>query len=201
MHAVQRVEFRGELGLSEGLLRRTVTERFGPRPQAGRIADIVRTLDRLYRDRGYLMAVVRPLTEVRHDPDRTVLAFQIEHGPRARIGRAEVVGAPLEAGSALLKRLGATPGEVYEPVTIQGRLSDYVDSLKKKGRYEAVASLRPAGPSADGSSVDLTVDVQSGPVVTIAFEGDPLPSDKLKDLVPVEREGSADEDLLEDSSQ
>ena len=37
MHAVQRVEFRGELGLSEGLLRRTVTERFGPTPQAGRI--------------------------------------------------------------------------------------------------------------------------------------------------------------------
>jgi outer membrane protein assembly complex protein YaeT len=201
MHAVQRVEFRGELGLSEGLLRRTVTERFGPTPQAGRIADVVRTLDRLYRDRGYLMAVIRPVTEVRHDPDRTVLTFQIEHGPRARIGRAEVVGAPLESGPALLKRIGATPGEFYEPVAIQGRLSDYIDSLKKKGRYEAVASLRPEAPSADGSTVDVNVEVQPGPIVTIEFDGDPLPSDKLKDLVPVEREGSADEDLLEDSSQ
>ena len=34
----------------------------------------------------------------------------------------------------------------------------------------------------------------------VVFTGDPLPSDKRADLVPVEREGSADEDLLEDSS-
>ena len=39
LHSVQRVDFRGTLGLSEGLLRRTMTNRFGAvaagRPRAG----------------------------------------------------------------------------------------------------------------------------------------------------------------------
>ncbi len=37
-------------------------------------------------------------------------------------------------------------------------------------------------------------------MVQIVFAGDQLPANRLADLVPVEREGSADEDLLEDSS-
>jgi outer membrane protein assembly factor BamA len=42
--------------------------------------------------------------------------------------------------------------------------------------------------------------VLPGPRVRVVFTGDPLPSDRRADLVPVEREGSVDEDLLEDSS-
>ena len=34
----------------------------------------------------------------------------------------------------------------------------------------------------------------------VVFTGDPLPADRRAELVPVEREGSVDEDLLEDSS-
>ena len=32
------------------------------------------------------------------------------------------------------------------------------------------------------------------------FTGDPLPKDKIAELVPIEREGSVDQDLLEDSA-
>src|SRR5262249_35321926 len=39
-----------------------------------------------------------------------------------------------------------------------------------------------------------------GPLVRVVFAGDPLPADKRDELVPVAREGSVDEDLLEDSS-
>ena len=37
--------------------------------------------------------------------------------------------------------------------------------------------------------------------MTVQYAGDPLPKDKLAELVPIEREGSVDEDLLEDSSR
>ncbi|MGE5816079.1 MAG: outer membrane protein assembly factor, partial [Acidobacteriota bacterium] len=47
--------------------------------------------------------------------------------------------------------------------------------------------------------VDVSVDVHRGPLVKLAFEGEQLPRNRIADLVPVEREGSADEDLLEDS--
>ena len=49
--------------------------------------------------------------------------------------------------------------------------------------------------------MDLTIFVQIGRAVTIAYRGDPLPREKLAELVPLAREGSVDEDLVEDSVQ
>ena len=44
----------------------------------------------------------------------------------------------------------------------------------------------------------MTVD--RGPLVSVAFAGDPLPEADRERLVPVRAEGSADEDLLEDAN-
>jgi hypothetical protein len=54
--------------------------------------------------------------------------------------------------------------------------------------------------SADERVANLTLTVTPGPRVRVVFTGDPLPGDRRVELVPVEREGSVDEDLLEDSS-
>ena len=72
--------------------------------------------------------------------------------------------------------------------------------LKRRGYYEASATQN-AQVSADGMAVDLTLDFRPGPVVTVTYEGDRLPAERLKELVPIEREGTVDEDLLEDSAQ
>ena len=201
IHSVERVDFTGDIGLSTGVLRRTVSERFGPKPPVGRIADVVRLLTQLYEDRGYRRATITPKTTELHDPDRTILTFEIASGPRARIGRVDVVGEALDKRPEFLSRIHASPGSFYEHTEIQRELEDYVKRLKRQGRYDAVVSLRPAVLSPDGATADLTIDVRPGPVVTVAFEGDPIPSDKRDDLVPVEQEGSADEDLLEDSAR
>ena len=52
-----------------------------------------------------------------------------------------------------------------------------------------------------GNQVSLSVVVEPGPKVRVQFRGDPLPGDRRDELVPIAREGSADEDLLEDSTQ
>ncbi len=59
LRSVQDVEFTGTLGLDKGLLRRTIADRYGARPPVARAADASRTLEALYRDHGYLGAVVR----------------------------------------------------------------------------------------------------------------------------------------------
>lgn len=202
LHTVQRVDFRGlpSLGLSEDVLRSHVTNRFGVSPPVGRAQEAARTIEQLYHDRGYLRATATAVATERHDPDRTLLAFEITPGPRALIGSADVEGQPAEGAAAFLREIHAAPAQPYEPNTITDELADYVQKLRRKSRYEATASYR-ARPSADGSTVDLTVTLQAGPVVTIAFEGDPLPNDKRAELVPVAREASVDEDLIEDSIQ
>ena len=90
IHAVDRMEFRGMIGLPEGDLRRAVTERFGAAPIASRAPDVVRALQLVYRDRGYLQPRITPRIELTHNPDRASMVFDIDSGPRASIQRIEV---------------------------------------------------------------------------------------------------------------
>jgi len=201
LHNVQRIEFSGSLGLSAGLLRRTVVDRYGASPPIGRVDGAVRTLEQLYADHGYLRAKVDASTEILHAPDRALLTFNVDSGPRAAIGRVAVEGDPRVSREEFLRRLGAETGEVFLRPRIQEHLDEYVRRLKDRRFYEADGTLQ-AVPSEDGRTVDLVIDIRSGLPVSVRFEfpeGDPVPSDRLNELAPLEREGSVDEDLLEDS--
>lgn len=198
VRAIARVDFTGNLGVSEGVLRRAVEERFGRRPQAGRAAEIVRVLQRLYEDRGYFKPTITALPMADGAAVRSLLRFDIDAGPQARIGDIEIAGDPRATRVQLLSRLELSPGLAYERVELDARLSAYVARLKAQGHLQAGASHR-ARISDDGQRADVTVDLQPGPVVSVTFAGDPLPRDQRDALVPLRREGSLDEDLIEDS--
>ena len=200
-HNIRRVEFKGELGLSSGLLRETVTERYGASPSIGRVDAAVRTVQQLYADHGYLRAKVEASTEIAHDPDSAVLTFTIDSGPRAVIGRVVVARDTEVSREAIMRQIDAQPGQVFQRARIQERLDKYIRDLKNRRYYEADGSLQ-ADPSDDGRTVDLVIAITTGLPVTVRFDfkgGAPVPADRLKELAPLEREGSVDEDLLEDS--
>jgi outer membrane protein assembly factor BamA len=197
IHVVEDIDFVGTLALSRGQLRDAIDDRFGRTPPIGRAEEVARTLRRLYQDEGYLSASVRTGAREEHDPDRTVLVFHIEAGPRAEVGNATIEGDPMSNVPALLRRLGATRGAPYRAPRIQERLDEYRADLRKRGYYEASTSIRPT--PAGGNVVDLLITIQPGPSITLKFEGDRLPQDRLNELVTIRREASIDEDLLEDS--
>ena len=47
--------------------------------------------------------------------------------------------------------------------------------------------------------VDVRLTVYRGPRISVTFDGDEVPNATVEDLVPVAREASVDEDLLEDA--
>ena len=200
IHAVERVEFRGNVGLARDDLKRAVSDRFGSTPSPGRGVEVAQMLEGFYKDRGYLRPTVRPTQEVFHDPDRTVLVFEIESGPRAKVAHATITGDPGEPEAAFLRRMHAEPGSVYQRTDVDDRLREFVQRIRKQGRYQALATHR-FRESEDGTTVDLDFELQLGPPVTVAFEGEPMPADKLDVLVPVRTEASAEEDLIEDSER
>lgn len=201
VHSVERLEFTGNLGLGRSTLRRAVVDRFSATPSAARAANVAEMLQNFYFDRGYLAAAIRPVVDVRHDPDSTTLRFEIESGPRASVRTVTVTGDPLEPREAFLNRIRAAPGRTYQRIEVQQRLSEYLDRLRRQGRYEAQGSHRILAQSDDGQSVDLQVTIDPGPAVTITFEGDQIPRDRVAELVPVREEGAADADIIEDSEQ
>jgi outer membrane protein insertion porin family len=197
-HTIERIAFRGTLGLSQSLLRDTVVERFGPSPSIGRIDAAARLLEQVYADQGYLRAKVAGNAGTLPGRDRAVLTFEIDAGRRATIDKVDVEGDPMAPQPEFLRRIQAIVGQPYMRPKLQESLDAYVRRLKQRRYYEANGSIR-AAESADASAVSLSIAIDAGPLVSVRYEGDPIPRERLAELAPIEREGSVEEDLLEDS--
>src|SRR5258708_28002381 len=77
IHAVDRIEFRGMLGLPEADLRKAIAERFGPSPPPSRPADVLQALQLVYRDLCYLVPRISPGIKITHPPHRSTLELQL----------------------------------------------------------------------------------------------------------------------------
>jgi outer membrane protein insertion porin family len=201
IHPVSRIRFMlppGTHGIDEGGLHRAVVDRYGTTPPLSRVADMTRILADALRERGYLRPAITPRPEIEHAPERATLVFTIDPGPRTTIGTIEVLG-PATERAEIRAQLGLSPGAPYQSEALNARIERFTEERRRRGYYEA--KIVPAVTLADDDRVaNITLTVTPGPRVRVVFNGDPLPSDRRAELVPVEREGSVDEDLLEDSS-
>ena len=196
-HPIDRIDFTGRTDLSEANLRRLVTDRFGNSPSATRINEVIEALRAEYRRRGYPAAKLTPNLETFHDPDRATLVIAVDPGPRARILDVRVTQVDAKERSTISEVPNIKVGDVYDETELGRTLQAWEERMRREGFYEARANQN-ASISEDGS-VFLFLNLELGPRVRLVFEGDALPKDEIDDLVPVQREASADEDLLEDS--
>ena len=194
---VRRIAFQGTLQLPESELRRAVVDRYGALPSIARAPLVVSTLQTLYRDHGYPRAHITTSTEAAGDAGAT-LVFAVDPGSRARIGAIDVQGAPLDPIPVVLDRVALKSGDPYDGVAVDARLAKYADQLRAQGYYEARVAQVPRYVDQD-STVNLVVSVETGPHVELVFHGDPLTPREKDDLVPIAREHSVDEDILEDA--
>jgi outer membrane protein insertion porin family len=199
IHAVDRVEFRGTPGLPEDDLRRVLAERYGAVPSAARAEEAAQALRQVYTSRGYPTARITPRVEESHNPDRATLVFDVDAGPRSIIGRVDFDQLDQVDRTTFLAVPAVRQGQPYDADAIAGELQRYEDSLRSRGYYEARA-LHSVQFAADGTAI-VMIAVDRGPLVSVAFAGDPLPEAERERLVPVRTEGSADEDLLEDAAR
>ncbi len=200
LHPVTRILYTGLAGVpgvSDAALRRTVAERFGTSPPAALADDMATFAVAWLADRGYRRARVDARVDLEHAPERATLAFTVTPGVRARLQSVHVSAPTGLALSSVASQLGVTGGSPYEPEELRRRADRYVEALKGLGYYTARVGLEPR--FVDDQSVALDVTVTPGPKVLVFFTGDALPADRREELVPIAREGTADEDILEDS--
>ena len=198
VHPVDRMDFRGSLGLPAGDLRRAMVDRFGEAPSAARAEEVAEALRVLYRNRGYPAATVSARIEETHNPDRATMAFEIQAGRRASIAEVQIDEVDATDRAVQPGDISVRVGAPYDSDAILAELTRYIDSLRGRGFYEATAT-----PSVtfepDGRAI-VRIVVDRGPLVVVAFAGDLIPESDRARLVPVQAEGSADEDLLEDAA-
>lgn len=197
-HPVVGFVVRGESGLPEPVLRQAIVERFGLAPDAGRAGEVLDYLRVFYREAGYTRAALTSEIEVRHDPDRSTLVVTVAGATPAQVRAVRVEGALSEVErDALLDRLGVRQGRPLDGRALRAALERYERDLRGRSYYEARADLSIEFTTDD--QVDLTIVVESGARISLEFEGDALPAPRQQ-LVPVEREASVDEDLLDGSA-
>ena len=173
------------------LIRRRVGASVSPE----RVADVAALLGEYYRDAGRFAARIAP----RPPAADGGLVIDVDPGPAARIDRIEILGIAPPQRVAVLNRLDLQEGAVYDPVELDRRLVEYQDQVRSR-RFYAARFSHAATPSPDGLAVSLELDIRTGSQVAIRFDRDPVPEARVDELVPIAREGSIDEDLLEDSS-
>jgi len=201
IHPVAAIRFEGPgaPGVDVSALRRAVTDRFGLTPPLTRATEMARLVEAALRDRGYLHAAVVARSDVSHAPERATLVFTVQPHDRTVIGNVEIVGTPIVPVDQLRRELRVMPGAPYQRDNLTSRIERMLSARRKRGYYEA--RITPTVTFADGDRVaNLTLAVDPGPLVRVVFAGDPLPQAQQQTFVPVEREGSVDEDLLEDAS-
>ena len=202
IHPITQIRFggrAGEPGIDLGTLRRVLTDRFGATPTVGKTAEMTRVLTEALAQVGYRRASLTPSIQVFHAPEHATVTFTMEPGSRTLVGEVKIIGTPSLPPVQMLRRLGLSSGAPYLSDQLNARIENYTAERRRNGYYEAKITSAVTF-SDDDRLANVTLTVTPGPHVRVVFAGDALPSDVRSDLVPVEREGSVDEDLLEDST-
>lgn len=198
IHPVTRISVTGSTGVSPNTLRDLIQQRFGGVPTGVR-RDAVETAARqLLNDQGYLTATVTSDVALTHNPDAATLVLRVEAGPLSLIKEAHVSGRSPISAEDVLRRTQARPGEPYKRRDLDTALTAIEDDLRGRGYYEAQAAQR-ATTTVDGVVVNITLD--AGPRVELRVQPEGALPGRASDLIPIQREGSADIDLLEDSKR
>ncbi|HET9362563.1 MAG TPA: POTRA domain-containing protein, partial [Vicinamibacterales bacterium] len=195
LHPIDRIEFRGTLGLSQGSLRTLVVDRFGDSPRSGQLVEVAEALRAEYRRKGYDRASITPRVEESHNPDRATLVIDVQSGPRQTITDVRFTHVDPERSVKIEELPDVKRGQPFDEDAIESELRAWEERMRARDYYEATASHG----SITGDGIFVTVSLALGPRVVLGFAGDPLPKSELEQLVPIRAEGSADEDLLEDS--
>ena len=167
----------------------------------------VKHLTALLESNGYFEADILP--ELHHDTatQQVHFDFRIRPGPRARYARPILVGA---AEGDIMRLVNATRWKrlwgllgwrsVAASRTAQGleRMQDY---YRDRHHLLARVDLEQMDYTKDTQRATPRVAAAPGPKVEIQVEGADLSTGRLRQLVPIEREQSADMDLLREGQQ
>jgi outer membrane protein assembly factor BamA len=186
------VRVQGDHVLSPSRAARAARLRPGEPLWPSRLERAARDIGLALARRGHLEALVEP--EAVRGPGGAEAVFRIRAGPRVRVRRAAVTGAP--PAPLLDDLVRPLPGEVYRKEKADEAREKMRRRLASAGRWRAGVALRETYDPGPGA-MDLVFDVTPGPRISLEARGAELPARLLSDVRDLVREGGATSDSLE----
>ncbi len=162
---------------------------------ARRVEEAAARMADLLHKKGFLWAQVDPEARIREAEAQVV--FHIELGPRARLNEIRIQGVSPHLEESLRRQIRLKPGSLYDEQTVEKKLDAILKRWKDKGFYEARLDSEVSPEPPEHVSIDIQAAI--GPRVVIEATGAELSQKTLSRLVPIEKEASDSEDLIEES--
>jgi len=161
-------------------------------------------LTQMLRSHGFFESRIEHRLDYDPETQQVRIRFQVRSGPRARYEQPAITGSPERPLKELVKATGWKGWFRWKPVT-ESRTQEGLERLRrsyqKRDRLAVQVGLTGMDYSPESRRVRPAVEVVAGPQVRIEVEGAKISRGKLRQLVPVYEEGSADRDLLEEGAR
>ena len=162
----------------------------------------VESLKNSLRRNGFYNATIQASTDYDRATQQVNVDFDVDTGDRAKFQRPLITGNPERSADDVIhstrwQRLWGLLG--WQPVT-ETRVQQGLDNVRryyqKKDQLTARVNLRQLAYQSATNTVEPTIDIEGGPVISIRTEGIRIRRGKLKQLIPVYQERAVDHDLL-----
>lgn len=192
---VSEVLVEGAAELPAERLRSRLEQRDGDPLVEGRLLQGIYRLEEQHREAGFLEAQARLYVRPGDGPQKVVVVYRIEPGPRTRVGEVRWTGdlGPFSPAE-LEEELRAGSGEPYD----SRRLEEDPRRLRRYLVGQGYRQVRVEAPQAElrDNVVDLTYSVDLGRPVTVEVRGAEREKLERKGLLPFLDEDGYDQALL-----
>lgn len=183
--------------LSSRALENATGLRVGEPISAEELAKATQHIKEMLTENAYYEAQVEHRLTPDADNQVAAVTFSIAAGPPARLRQVEFegqTGAPSERLAAIARwRLGT---QLTAAGLERGR-SKIADLYVKQGHLQARVSVVGRNPDPRDNTEALTVQVEVGPLIRVHVRGAEISARKLRQLLPLYRDGQTDDLALE----
>jgi len=154
-----------------------------------------------FRERGYYQTAVEPTAK----PDATGttidISYKVTPGTPAKIAAFKLSGNSKLPETVLRLELKSKVGDTFVRANLTADTQQLLRMHLEKNYF--AAQVGPADISYDSAKNAVTVNlpIVSGPAMTVKVEGAAVSEKKLRQLLPLMREGGVDEASLDDSAR
>ncbi|MBX3276661.1 MAG: BamA/TamA family outer membrane protein [Acidobacteria bacterium] len=199
---VGEVRFRGvdEVRITDLRSRLADLERGAPYSETSMLRGAEQIYE-IYRDLGYYQVSIEPQLEA--DPARATadITYRVTLGPIAAIGVVDFEGQSRIPLDELRAEMRSLAGEPFSRVQLNEDLRRIFDLHLEAGYLAARVGPADVAYNDAENRIIIRIPIHSGGVYTVRVEGVEIKFDKLREVLPMLREGGVEATDLDDGAQ
>lgn len=152
-------------------------------------------------ENGYYQAQIQHQVLQNTETQEADIIFSLVPGRPARLSGVEFLGHTLVSPARLAAVAHWRTGVHLTSAKLESGLFKIHSFYVKLGRLEATAGIQKRTYNPPSDSEKLVVQVEAGPEVRVRVQGARIPSSKLKQILPIYREGATDDLALREGER